>query len=149
MILNKNIKYLKTKNLCKGYIYDVLASLRASHNLHLFLTGTSMVWINRRCPSICTMVKRSWWLKDYFFGIKFLLQFITRLSIPYRRPYRFGHRYDIFRIPVNTGVPFRVYRYFIYLIYIYTHTHTYTHKISIYHKTIPQKFIFTIKHYFN
>ena len=74
---------------------------------------------------------------------------ITRMSIPYRRPYRFGHRYDIFRIPVNTGVPFRVYRYFIYLIYIYTHTHTYIHKISIYHKTIPQKFMFTIKHYFN
>ena len=50
-----------------------------------------------------------------------MIKFIScpRMSIPYRRPYRFGHRYDIFRIPVNTGVPFRVYRYFLYLIYIY------------------------------
>ena len=39
----------------------------------------------------------------------------SRESISYRRLYRFGQRYDIFRIPVNTGVPFRVYRYFLYL----------------------------------
>ena len=45
--------------------------------------------------------------------------FHSRESIPYRRLYRVGQRYDIFRIPVNTGVPFRVYRYFLYLIYIY------------------------------
>ena len=46
--------------------------------------------------------------------------FSLRMSIPYRRPYRFSHRYDIFRIPVNIGVSFRVYRYFLYLyIYIY------------------------------
>ena len=25
----------------------------------------------------------------------------------------------IFQIPVNTGVPFRIYRYFIYILYIY------------------------------
>ena len=36
--------------------------------------------------------------------------------------YLFGHWYDIFWIPVNTGVPFRVYCYFIYYIYIYIHT---------------------------
>ena len=33
----------------------------------------------------------------------------------YRRLYWFGQRYDIFRILVNTDVPFRVYRYFLYL----------------------------------
>ena len=44
--------------------------------------------------------------------------FESRMSILYQRPYQFGHGYDIFRIPVNTGVPFRVYRYFLY-IYIY------------------------------
>ena len=49
----------------------------------------------------------------------------VRKSIPYWRLYRFGHRYDIFRVPVNTGVLFQVYCYFIYLI------HTHTHKISI------------------
>ena len=40
-------------------------------------------------------------------------------SIPYRRLYRFGQRYDIFRIPVNTGVPFRVYHYFLLFYSIY------------------------------
>ena len=49
-----------------------------------------------------------------------------RKSIPYWMLYRFSHRYDIFRIPINTGIPFWVYRYFIYLICIYTHTHTNT-----------------------
>ena len=73
-----------------------------------------------------------------------------RMSIPYRRPYRFGHRYDIFRIPVNTGVPFRVYRYFIYMyIYIYIYVCMYVCmyvsvyiyiiiNIKVYHKTFPQ-----------
>ena len=38
----------------------------------------------------------------------------------YQRLYRFGQRYDIFQISVNTDVPFWVYRYFLYLsIYIY------------------------------
>ena len=69
---------------------------------------------------------------------------ISRMSIPYRRPYRFGHRYDIFRIPVNTGVPFQVYRYFIY-IYIYIYVCMYVSvyiyiiiNIKVYHKTFPQ-----------
>ena len=45
---------------------------------------------------------------------------LSRESIPYWRLYRFNQWYDIFRIPVNTGIPFRVYRYFIYIyIYIY------------------------------
>ena len=39
----------------------------------------------------------------------------ARMSISYLRPYRFSHWYDIFWIPINTGVPFRVYRYFLYL----------------------------------
>ena len=39
----------------------------------------------------------------------------ARMSISYMRLYRFSHWYDIFWIPVNTGVPFRVYRYFLYL----------------------------------
>ena len=43
-----------------------------------------------------------------------------RRWIPYWRLYWFGHWYDIFRISINTSVPFWVYRYFIY----YTHTHT-------------------------
>ena len=42
-------------------------------------------------------------------------QLEVRESISYRRLYRFGQRYNIFRIPINTGVPFRVYRYFLYL----------------------------------
>ena len=63
---------------------------------------------------------------------------LPRMSIPYRRPYRFGHRYDIFRIPVNTGVPFRVYRYFIY-IYMYVCVCVYIIiNIKVYHKTFPQ-----------
>ena len=37
----------------------------------------------------------------------------AREAIPYRKLYQFNQWYDIFRIPVNTGVPFRVYRYFI------------------------------------
>ena len=40
---------------------------------------------------------------------------VDKKSILYRRLYRFGQRYDIFRIPVNTGVSFRVYCYFLYL----------------------------------
>ena len=35
-----------------------------------------------------------------------------RELIPYRRLYRFGQQYDIFRILVNTDVPFWVYHYF-------------------------------------
>ena len=40
-------------------------------------------------------------------------QSAPRKSIPYQRVYRFDHRYDILRIPVNTGVPFRINCYFI------------------------------------
>ena len=63
-----------------------------------------------------------------------------RMSIPYWRLYWFGHRYDIFRIPVNTGVPFRVYRYFIYIyIYMYVCVCVYIIiNIKVYHKTFPQ-----------
>ena len=39
-----------------------------------------------------------------------------RKSILYRRLYWFGQRYDIFWVLVNTGVPFRIYRYFYYFI---------------------------------
>ena len=60
-------------------------------------------------------------------GYKILRQKRLRKSILYRRLYRFGHQYDIFRIPINTGVPFLVYPYFIYLIYAYINTHTQTH----------------------
>ena len=60
-------------------------------------------------------------------GYKILRQKKLRKSILYRRLYRFGHQYDIFRIPINTGVPFLVYPYFIYLIYVYINTHTQTH----------------------
>ena len=35
-----------------------------------------------------------------------------RELIPYWRLYRFGQQYDIFRILVNTDVPFWVYHYF-------------------------------------
>ena len=42
----------------------------------------------------------------------------NRKSISYQKLYRFNHRNDIFRIPVNIGIPFRIYCYFIY-IYIY------------------------------
>ena len=37
-------------------------------------------------------------------------EYVSRVSIPYRRLYRFSQWYDIFRIPVNTGIPFRDYR---------------------------------------
>ena len=47
------------------------------------------------------------WCGEEFFEI-----FESRESIPYRRLYRFGQRYDIFRILVNTGVLFQIYRYF-------------------------------------
>ena len=43
----------------------------------------------------------------------------ARKSISYRRLYRFGQRYDIFRIPVNTGVLFWIYRYFLLFYRIY------------------------------
>ena len=49
---------------------------------------------------------------------------VLKKSIPYRRLYRFGHWYNIFRVPINTDIPFRIYHYFIYLIYIYTHIYT-------------------------
>ena len=56
---------------------------------------------------------------------------LARESIPYRKLYRFDQQYDIFRIPINTSIPFRVYCYFIlyYIlyIYIYTHPHAHTH----------------------
>ena len=73
-------------------------------------------------------------------------EFQSRMSIPYRRPYRFGHRYDIFRIPVNTGVPFWVYRYFIYIyiyvcMYVCVCVYIYIYiiiNIKVYHKTFPQ-----------
>ena len=45
--------------------------------------------------------------------------FRARKSIPYRRLYWFGQRYDIFWILVNTGVPFRIYRYFLLFYTIY------------------------------
>ena len=45
--------------------------------------------------------------------------FRARKSIPYRRLYRFGQQYDIFWILVNTGVPFRIYRYFLLFYTIY------------------------------
>ena len=47
---------------------------------------------------------------------RYSLGFAARESILYRRLYRFGQRYDIFRIPVNTVVPFWVYCYFLYFI---------------------------------
>ena len=62
--------------------------------------------------------------KDYyttFFMLIYVVLFCGREGfepkelIPYRRLYRFGQRYDIFRISVNISVPFRVYRYFLYL----------------------------------
>ena len=40
--------------------------------------------------------------------------YLAKESIPYQKLYRFG-QHDIFRILVNTGVPFQVYRYFLYL----------------------------------
>ena len=40
-------------------------------------------------------------------------------SIPYQRLYRFGQRYNIIWVPVNTGVPFWVYNYTYKILYIY------------------------------
>ena len=48
-----------------------------------------------------------------------LTDLMARKSISYRRLYRFGQRYDIFQVPVNTGVPFRIYRYFLLFYTIY------------------------------
>ena len=45
--------------------------------------------------------------------------FSSRKSISYRKLYRFGQQYDIFRIPVNTDVLFRIYRYFLLFYTIY------------------------------
>ena len=72
----------------------------------------------------------------------------VRMSISYPRSYRFSYWYDIFWIPVNIGVPFRVYRYFLYLyiyIYIYMYVCMYVSvyiyiiiNIKVYHKTFYQ-----------
>ena len=57
----------------------------------------------------------------YFCGAKSMsnklskVNFGVRKSILYRKLYRFDQRYNIFWIPINIGVPFRVYRYFLYL----------------------------------
>ena len=73
--------------------------------------------------------------------------FLSRMSIPYRRPYRFGHWYDIFRIPVNTGYHFG----FTVIFYINKYIYIYIYvcvcvcvcvciiiNIKVYHKTFPQ-----------
>ena len=50
----------------------------------------------------------------------FRLMYRPRESIPYLMLYQFSQWCDIFRIPVNTSIPFRVYRKIIYIyIYIY------------------------------
>ena len=55
----------------------------------------------------------------FFFHMVFRLSYPTE-SILYRKLYLFSQRYNIFRILINTGIPFRVYRYYIYIyIYIY------------------------------
>ena len=66
----------------------------------------------------------------------------VRESILYQKLYRFGQRYDIFWILVNTSVPFRVYCYFLYK-YIYIYICMYVCvciiiNIKVNHKTFPQ-----------
>ena len=60
-------------------------------------------------------------------------------AVPIWPPIRYISDTGQYRCIVS-GLPL----FYIFNICIYTHTHT--HKISIYHKTIPQKFMFTIKH---
>ena len=69
-----------------------------------------------------------WWKFDYHLhvscrGCQVVVVLLEDLgakeSIPYRKLYLFGQRYDIFRILVNTGVPFWVYRYFLQFYIIY------------------------------
>lgn len=69
-------------------------------------------------------------------------------AVPVWPPIRYISDTGQYRCTVS-GLPlFYIFNIYIY-IYIHTHIHTYIHKISIYHKTIPQKFMFIIKHYFN
>ena len=49
----------------------------------------------------------------------FRLMHRLRESIPYWMLYRFDQQYNIFRIPVNTGISFRIYRYFLLFYTIY------------------------------
>ena len=76
------------------------------------------------------------WFLIHMYGFKpmgvgpvrpFLNELYTRMSIPYQRLYRFGHRYDIFRIPVNTGIPFQIYRYIykVFKAHIYIYIYIY------------------------
>ena len=69
----------------------------------------------------------------------------SSVSIPYRRLYRFGQRYDIFWIPVNTTILFRVYCYLFIYIYIYICMYVcmcvcvyIIINLKVYHKTFPQ-----------
>ena len=89
---------------------------------YMFFEGKNK-GIKKKKKNIKKSGRVSWFL-IHMYGFKpmgvgpirpFLNGLYTRMSIPYRRPYRFGHRYDIFQISVNTGVPFRVYHYFLYL----------------------------------
>ena len=88
----------------------------------------NVIWMENVAPSIFSFVQPD---LASFFSIKLIVfskkkkdaftktakptclppLFRSRKSIPYRRLYRFGQKYDIFRIPVNTDEPFRIYRY--------------------------------------
>ena len=77
-------------------------------NVHLF----QKIW-NLYFQILQHLKFEKFWIQTCFKPLK------ARMSILYRRSYRFGHWYDIFRISVNIGVPFRVYRYFFIFINIY------------------------------
>ena len=98
-------------------------------NTHLQYLNLFMVCSNK--PTRSTPPTSNIWGEWLFTEESLLLctpsQYTPKKSIPYRMLYRFGHQYNIFRIPINTGIPFRVYCYFIYLIYVYIHTHPHKH----------------------
>ena len=92
-----------------------------------------------------------------FLGLISLAVSWPRESIPYRRLYRFSQRYNIFQIPINTGVPvLGLPLFFIFInkyinikIYIYIYVCMYVCvcvcvcvciiiNIKVYHKTFPQ-----------
>ena len=89
----------------------------ASLDLHAFVYYCScLTALLPQSPPSTVLTK----FKSWFCLIICLKELFSKESIPYRRLYWFGQRYDIFRISVNTSVPFRVYCYFLYLyIYIY------------------------------
>ena len=115
------INHLKAGQPCLtafGHIIEeartLSARLRQASYSHTRCKGNKVV--DKLAKLAKNLYEPQVWMEDIHSNVlQYVLFDRARMSISYRRPYWFGHRYDIFRISVNTGVPFRVYRYFLYL----------------------------------